>query len=59
MIAPNKVGVCWFGGRGGGGGVGGGRGGESAHKLPKTNGTLFTFGQQVCLCKLTELDNDA
>ena len=57
MIAPNKVGVCWFGG--GGGGVGGGRGGESAHKLPKTNGTLFTFGQQVCLCKLTELDNDA
>ena len=60
MIAPNKVGVCWFGGRGGGGGgVGGGRGGESAHKLPKTNATLFTFGQQVCLCKLTELDNDA
>lgn len=22
MIAPNKVGVCWFGGRGGGGGEG-------------------------------------
>ena len=59
MIAPNKVGVCWFGGRGGGVGGGRGRGGESAHKLPKTNGTLFTFGQQVCLCKLTELDNDA
>ena len=46
-------------GGGGGGGVGGGGGGESAHKLPKTNGTLFTFGQQVCLWNLTELDNDA
>ena len=38
---------------------GGGRGIESAHKLPKTNETLFSFGQQLCLCKLTELDNDA
>ena len=59
MIAPNEVGVCWFGGRRGGGRGGGGRGGERAHKLPQTNGTLFSFGQQVCLCKLTELDNDA
>ena len=56
MIPPNGVGVYWFAGGGGGGG-GGGRSGESAHKFSKTNETLFSFGQQLCLCKLTELDN--
>lgn len=55
-IAPNEVGVCMFGGAGA---DGRGRSGESAQEIPKTNETLLSFGQQLCLCKLTELDNDA
>lgn len=51
--------VCLEGREGGGGGDGRGRSGESAQELPKTNETLFSFVQQLCLCKLTELDNDA
>ena len=40
--------VC-VGLQGGGGAGGRGRSGESAHKFPKTNETLFSFGQQLCL----------